>query len=148
MRCLKGWIAYCGESVRMTTLVCGGLLIIAVSVAAQSTADSVPDANPSRPTVSTPATLTPVGYLQFETGSLGAVVSPEFDTRMGINQVTKLTILPWIEFYVQTEPYIHSSLDRAGEIHPGEVFVGTQVVLVPAHKARPTIAVSYTRRLY
>jgi hypothetical protein len=30
------------------------------------------EANPGRPTVSTPATLTPPGYLQFETGSLGA----------------------------------------------------------------------------
>jgi hypothetical protein len=31
-----------------------------------------PETNPGRPTVSTPATLTPVGYLQFETGILAA----------------------------------------------------------------------------
>jgi hypothetical protein len=129
-------------------LGCGGLLILAVPVATQSTTDPVPEANPARPTVSTPAKLTPVGYLQFETGSLGAAVSPEFDTRTGINQVTKLTVLPWVEFYVQTEPYIHSSLDRTRRVQPGEVFVGTQVVLVPADKARPTIALSYARRLY
>ena len=35
------------------------------------------EANPGRPTVSTPATLTPVGYLQFETGVLGAEHSPD-----------------------------------------------------------------------
>src|SRR5690349_11638244 len=35
-------------------------------------------ANPGRPTVSNPATLTAPGYLQFETGSLGAWHSPEF----------------------------------------------------------------------
>jgi hypothetical protein len=72
------------------------------------------------PTVSTPATLTPVGYLQFETGSLGAVTSPEFGVRIGINQVTKLTVAPRLEFLVATEPYIHSS-DANGQnkqIHP------------------------------
>ncbi len=30
------------------------------------------EANPGRPTVATPATLTPVGYFQFESGVLGA----------------------------------------------------------------------------
>ena len=35
---------------------------------AQSQEEDQPEANPGRPTVSTPATLTPVGYLQFESG--------------------------------------------------------------------------------
>jgi hypothetical protein len=110
----------------------------------------VPAANPARPTVSTPATLTPVGYLQFETGMLGATTSPEFGTRIGINQVTKLTVLPRLEILVLTEPYVHSSnsegLDK--QIHPGEVFAGAQAVLLAGDGARPTIAVSYIRRLY
>src|ERR1700721_444460 len=91
-----------------------------------------PDANPARPTVSTPATLTPVGYLQFETGMLGATTSPEFGTRIGINQVTKLTVVPRLELLVLTEPYIHSSNSQGGdkEIHPGEVFVGDQGVFL------------------
>jgi hypothetical protein len=130
------------------TLVCGQLLILALPIAAQTITDPVPDANPARPTVSTPATLTPVGYLQFETGSLGATTSPEFDTRIGINQVTKLTVLPRLEFFVQTEPYVHSTFGKDEEIHPGEVFAGAQAVLVPEEGARPTIAVSYVRRLY
>src|SRR6202035_146155 len=54
-----------------------------------------PAANPARPTVSNPATLTPIGYLQFETGVLGA-----------------------------------------------------QVVLMPGEGAKPTLAVSYSRRAY
>src|SRR5580704_9096905 len=87
----------------------GALLLFAHAIAAQTVPDPVPEANPARPTVSTPATLTPVGYLQFETGSLGAATSPEFDTRVGINQVTKLTVLPRLELFVQTEPYVHSS---------------------------------------
>jgi hypothetical protein len=50
-----------------------------------------------------------VGYLQFETGSLGATTSPEFGTRIGINQVTKMTVLPRLELLVLT---------------PGESFCG------------------------
>jgi hypothetical protein len=131
-------------------LACGGLLILASAASAQTVPDPVPEANPARPTVSTPATLTPIGYLQLETGSLGATTSPEFGTRIGINQVTKLTVLPRLELLVLTEPYIHSS-NRKGEdkeIHPGEVFVGAQAILLPGDGTLPTIAVSYIRKLY
>jgi hypothetical protein len=119
------------------------LLVFARSVNAQVTPDPLPDANPARPTVSTPAPLTPAGYLQFETGSIGATTSPEFGTRIGINQVTKLTALPRLELLVLTEPYIHSSNSQCGdkEIHPGEVFVGAQAVLPAGDGTRPTIAV-------
>jgi hypothetical protein len=137
------------QFMRNKMLGCGGLLILTLSAIAQTT-DPVPEANPARPTVSTPATLTPLGFLQFETGGLGALTSGEFGTRIGINQVTKLTVLPRLEFFVQTEPYVHSS-DRNGkdkEIHAGEVFVGAQAILVPGDGARPTIAMSYVRRLY
>src|SRR5262249_48362558 len=54
--------------------------------------DSVPEANPARPTVATPATLTPVGYLQFENGVLYTTGAPDFSSRFGVNQVTKLTV--------------------------------------------------------
>jgi hypothetical protein len=126
------------------------LLVFARPTSAQATPDPVPEANPARPAVSTPATLTPAGYLQFETGSLGATTSPEFGTRIGINQVTKLTVVPRLELLVLTEPYIHSSNSKGGdkEIHPGEVFAGAQAVLLPGDGTRPTIAVSYIRRLY
>jgi hypothetical protein len=129
--------------------VCEALLM-SVPLAAQTPPDPVPEANPARPTVSTPATLSPVGYLQFETGSLGAVTSPEFGTRIGINQVTKLTVMPRLELLVLTEPYVHSS-NSAGKnkrIHPGEVFVGAQAVLIPGDGERPTVSLSYVRRLY
>jgi len=133
---------------KIMTLGWGGVLIFTLSIAGQTVTDPIQEANPARPTVSTPATLTPVGYLQFETGTLGATTSPEFSTRVGINQVTKLTVLPRLEFLVQTEPYVHSRLGQDKEIHPGEVFVGAQAVVVPGEGARPTIAVSYIRRLY
>ena len=128
----------------------GSLLIFALPLAGQTIVDPIPEANPARPTVSTPATLTPVGYLQFETGGIGAVTSPEFGTRISINQVTKLTVMPRLQFFVQTEPYVHSSNGGGGdkEIHPGEVFLGVQGVLVPGDGVRPTISASYVRRVY
>ena len=126
------------------------MLICVRFITAQTIADPIPEANPARPTVSTPATLTPLGYLQFETGSLGATTSPEFGTRIGINQVTKLTVLPRLELFFQTEPYVHSSnhIGMDKQIHPGEVWLGAQAVLLPADGVRPTISVSYVRRLY
>ena len=62
------------------------------SVFAQQSTDETPEANPARPTVATPATLTPVGYLQFENGGLYASGSGEFATQSSINQVTKLAV--------------------------------------------------------
>jgi hypothetical protein len=73
---------------------CVGLLIFALSIRAQ-----VPLAIPRRKQTEPgqqfrrPATLTSLGYMQFETRSPGANTSPEFGTRIGINQVTKLTVL-------------------------------------------------------
>jgi len=110
--------------------------------------EDTPEANPARPTVSTPATLTPPGYLQFETGALGAQISPEFTTRFGVNQVTKLTVTNRLEFFAQTEPFVHSRDLSDKEIHAGEVFGGVQAVLLSGNEHRPTISVSYIRRLY
>jgi len=114
---------------------------------AQST-ESVPEANPGRPTVSTPATLTPVGYLQFENGGLYAADSSEFDTRFGVNQVTKLAVTSRLQLLALSEPLVHSQAGSDIENHPGEVFVGMQAVVVPGEGRRPTIAASYIRRLY
>jgi hypothetical protein len=52
-------------------MVAAALLFVA-RIGAQSSTVETPEANPGRPTVSTPATLTPVGYLQFENGGLYA----------------------------------------------------------------------------
>jgi hypothetical protein len=135
---------------KLKLLPCGLLLLLAGLASAQATVVSVPEANPARPTVSTPATLTAVGYVQFETGSLGATTSPEFGTRIGINQITKLTVLPRLELFAQTEPYVRSSngIGTNRQIHPGEVFVGALVELLPANGPMPTVSVSYVRRLY
>jgi hypothetical protein len=110
--------------------------------------DDVPEANPARPTVATPATLTPVGYLQFENGILYAADSGEFSSRLGVNQVTKLAVNPWLQFLAQSEPLVHSGLGPAKEFNPGDVLAGAQVVLLPGHKKRPAVALSYLKHVY
>ena len=110
--------------------------------------DSLPEANPGRPTVSTPATLTPPGYLQFETGVLGAEKSGEFANRTGITEVVKLSLNSRLELLLQTEPMVLSDLGDRTDHRPGEVFAGFQAVLHKGEGARPTISVSYFRRLY
>jgi hypothetical protein len=115
---------------------------------AQSGATSVPDPNPGRPTVSTPATLTPVGFLQFENGGLFAEDSIEFSKRLGIEQVTKLSIHPRLELFLQTEPLAFSQSESQTAAHVGEVFAGLQSVLFAGGESGPTVSISYVRRLY
>jgi len=105
-------------------------------------------ANPGRPTVSTPATLTPVGYVQVEAGVLGAEKSSEFSNRTGIETVIKLSLTRRLELLVQTEPMVFSDLGSKPDRQPGEVFAGFQTVLKQGEGARPTVSVSYFRRLY
>jgi hypothetical protein len=107
-----------------------------------------PTANPARPTVSNPATLTPVAYLQFETGVLGATDSPEFSKRYEWNEVVKLAVSHRLEFIESSEPLVHYTAGGVTANGTAEVFLGAQVVLMPGEGARPTLAVSYSRRVY
>lgn len=105
-------------------------------------------ANPGRPTVSTPATLTPVGYLQFETGILGAQHSEEFADRTGINEVMKFTVAKRLELLVQSEPAVFSDLGDHHSRAAGGLSLGAQAVLLPGNERRPTLAISYFRTVY
>src|SRR5260370_28110769 len=98
---------------------------------AQSPAAETPEANPGRPTVSTPATLTPVGYLQFENGGLYAATSPQFNTRFGINQVTKLAVASRLHLLALSEPFVHATGRNVPGRAPGERSAGLQAVLLP-----------------
>ena len=115
---------------------------------AQSATNPVPDANSGRPTISTPATLTPVGYLQFENGTLFAEHSTEFSRRFGTSQVTKLTVLPRLELFLQSEPLAISNSEAKTAIHEGEVFAGAQGILFYGADSRPTVSLSYIRRVH
>jgi hypothetical protein len=118
------------------------------SGAAQSEPPDEPEANPGRPTVSTPATLTPVGYLQFETGFLGASHSPEFSSRYGFNEVMKLSVAPSLELLASGEPIAHYTADGKTANSVADVFLGAQAVVNHGEGATPTVAVSYFHRVY
>src|ERR1041385_9425754 len=104
------------------------VVIFAITLTAAAQSNDEPEANPARPTVATPATLTPVGYLQFENGIQYAADSPEFSSRVGINQVTKLTVHPRLQFLLQSETVVHNGLGPVKEFNPGDVLAGFQTV--------------------
>jgi hypothetical protein len=105
-------------------------------------------ANPGRPTVSTPATLTPVGYFQFESGILGAQHSGEFADRTAINEVVKFAPARRLQLLVASEPAVFSDLGDRQSRDAGGVSLGAQAVLLPGNERRPTISVSYFRTVY
>ena len=141
----------CGHLLRMKSAAVAALafLFVAQCSLAEARAVDEPEANPGRPTVSTPATITPVGYLQFETGFLGAWHSPEFSSRESVNEVLKFAVSRRFEFLTAVEPFVH--YQRSGEQPEngtGEVFLGVQGIVHHGEGANPTIAVSYFRRIY
>jgi hypothetical protein len=124
------------------------VLFVVPPSAAQSVTLDVPEGNPGRPTVSTPATLTPTGYLQFETGLLDANHSPEFSSRLGLNEVIKLTVAPRLQFIASSEPFVHYRAEGVTVNRTAEVFLGAQAVLFHGESSKPTISISYFRRVY
>ena len=114
----------------------------------QTAAPSTPDANPGRPTVSTPATLTPVGYLQFESGGFYAQDSAEFSTRFSFQQVIKLTVHPRLELILQSEPVVWSKSSGPGAVQIGGVSAGVQAVALQGKGVRPTVSLGYLRTIY
>jgi hypothetical protein len=137
-----------GEPLRLVLCLLLILGVFVPSSAAQSGPSGEPEANPGRPTVSTPATLTPVGYLQFETGFLGADHSSEFSSRYGFNEVIKLSVAPRLELLASGEPIAHYTADGVTANSVADVFLGAQVVVVQGEGAKPTIAGSYFHRAY
>jgi hypothetical protein len=124
------------------------LALFGLKAGAQTPVGEAPEANPGRPTVSTPATLTPTGYLQFETGLTGASHSPEFTSRFAPNEVMKFSVHPRLEFLASSEPVVHSRVAGQSTNRVAEVFLGAQTVISPGEGAKPTLAVSYFHRAY
>src|SRR5260370_31229715 len=98
-----------------------------------------PEANPGRPTVSTPATLTPAGYLQFETGLSAANHSPEFSSRFAPSEVLKFSVHPRLEFLASSEPVVHYRVAGQSANGVAEVFLAAQAVLIQGEDAKPTV---------
>ena len=124
------------------------LVVCCLGCVSTCTAQSVPSANPGRPTVSTPATLTPVGYLQLETGSFFAWKSPEFSSRYAFNEVAKLAVHRRVQLLLPVEPMVRSRAAGHRELHEGDLSLGVQAVLVKREGAVPTVAASYLRLIH
>lgn len=128
--------------------LCVCLTLAGQPVIAQSAAVEDPEANPGRPTVSTPATLTPLGYLQFETGFLGATQSPEFSSLYNLNEAIKLSVAPRLELLAVAEPIAHFTADETTSNRVADIFLGAQGLLYRGEGAKPTFALSYLHRVY
>jgi len=133
------------RSLALFFLICA---LLARPTFAQSQDEDEPEANPGRPTVSTPATLTPVGYLQFESGFTGAGDSPEFSSRYSFNEVMKLSVTRRVELLASAEPVAHFTAEGTRAKRVADVFLGAQGVLHQGEGAKPTFAVSYFHRVY
>jgi hypothetical protein len=143
---LKGRLNLQGKYAFLLLLLTAGANLTAAQQAAQPAGE--PAANPGRPTVSTPATLTPVGFLQFENGGMNARQSPEFSTQLNFNETIKLAVASRLQLLAVTEPVARSK--AAGKIGtaPGGYALGGQAVLRSGKGAHPTFAASYLRQVY
>ena len=128
----------------------GGVLFLggALVVTAQQPLAVSESANPGRPSVSSPATLTPVGYLQFQTGYLGAADSPDLSSQSSINAIVNFSVTPRVELLVGAQPYAHSHVEGQSTNEAGGVSLGIQGVIHHGQAAKPTIAVSYFHQIY
>jgi outer membrane putative beta-barrel porin/alpha-amylase len=133
--------------VRPSYLPLAAFLFALLATATAQEADE-PVANPGRPTVSTPATLTPAGYLQFETGFLEATHSPEVSSQASVNEVMKFSVSRRIELLAGSGPFAHSRADGQSANGVGDVLLGVQGVVHQGEGIRPTVALSYFHRVY
>jgi hypothetical protein len=145
--------------IRPLSLLLSLLLAVAIPAAAQQGAGTPkmpeeagqreePAANPGRPTISTPATLTPVGYLQFETGFLAAWHSPEFSSQSSLNEVVKFSLTRRIQLLAAAGPLARSLVENQTSNEMGDVALGVQGVVYQGEGPLPTIALSYFGRVY
>jgi hypothetical protein len=128
--------------------LCCLLAQLCLSTIASAQPDETPAANPGRPTVSTPASLTPVGYLQFETGVLVADHSGDFSNRTSFNEVIKFAPIKRLQLLASTEPFASSGVGQQRSNNPGGVSLGLQAVAWQGEGLVPTISASYFRTVY
>src|ERR1700760_3946424 len=121
----------------------GMVISTPVSVPAEEEKQPEITANPGRPAMATSALLTPVGYAQFETGLLVAADSASFSNRSAEEETMRVTVSPFLQFIVASEPIAHTSTDREDLNQRGDSMAGLQVVMMPGHGLKPTISSSY-----
>ncbi|HEY4380029.1 MAG TPA: hypothetical protein VGN01_06760 [Acidobacteriaceae bacterium] len=112
-----------------------------------------PEANPSRPTISNPAHIPPVGYLQFEQGFLQANGSPAVSGQFSLVQAVRLSLHPRLMVQFQSQPLAVTRSTASSDgpatsaTDTGDLVAGVQGVLVKEARRRPTVALGYLRRV-
>ena len=133
---LRGRLILQGKNAYLLLLLTAGASLAAAQQAASPA--GVPAANPARPTVSTPATLTPVGFLQFENGGMNAWHSPEFSTQLNFNEVVKVAVSSRLELMAVTEPVARSkAAGKIGTAPAGTLLAGKRFSAPAKEPARP-----------
>ncbi len=113
----------------------------------------VPQADPARPTVTTPAHLPPTGFLQFEQGFVRAGRSPAgTNNQFSLIQVTKIALTTRLLVQFLTQPYTYNGVAGVGSgsiysSDPGDLQVGGLAVAHKAVGALPTVTVGFIRRV-
>ncbi|GAC1355580.1 MAG: hypothetical protein NVSMB3_00940 [Acidobacteriaceae bacterium] len=112
----------------------------------------IPEANPARPTITNPAHIPPVGYVQFEQGLLQANGSPGGVARQfSLNEVIKISLHPRWMVQFSTQPFAHSRVDDmqgpgTPQSDPGDLQMGVQGLLTKESGLKPTVALGYMHR--
>ena len=148
---LRAWFAASLQLRRVARLLSFPVMFLFAALTpagAQQIQPGGPEANPGRPTVSTPATLTPTGYFQFETGLLNGWDSPGLSSQSSINEVIKFSVARRLELLFSTQPYAHSHATGEPANAAGDVDLGFQAMVHEGEGARPTIAFGYFGRVY
>jgi hypothetical protein len=70
------------------------------------------------------------------------------ERHLGVGQVTKLSVLLRLKLFSQSEPLAISRSKDQTAVHEGEVFAGVQSALFVGDQSRPTVSISYVRRIH
>jgi hypothetical protein len=108
-----------------------------------------PAANPGRPTISNPARIPPVGYLQFEQGINQASGSPGLGGQFGPVQSIRFSVHPRLMLEFASQPVAVSTTTPPNglETDPGDLTAGVQGILTDRGGRTPAVAVSYIGRV-
>jgi hypothetical protein len=110
---------------------------------------NIPQASPSRPTVTGPAHIPPTGYLQFEQGFNRADGSPSgVSGQSALNQTTKIALTTRLLVQFISQPYTYNETDASPSTSdPGDLDLGGQYIVHKSVGSLPVIALGYIRRV-
>ena len=126
----------------LSPLICAAVALASSSVRGQTSSEPV-KANPARPTFTNPATLPPVGYLQFEQGVVQANTSPGIGHQFSVSQVTKLAVQSRLMLEFVSQPFASTTTPDGSTRDAGDLEAAIQGILVQGHEHTPTIALNY-----